>query len=68
MTSVEEVSFAKNLGMNVVITDHHETKDSLPPADAIINPKVSGENYPFLGLAGVGVAFKLFNGYKSKIE
>ncbi|MDK2950875.1 MAG: single-stranded-DNA-specific exonuclease [Kosmotogales bacterium] len=68
VTSVEEVSFAKHLGMNVVITDHHETKDSLPPADAIINPKVLGENYPFLGLAGVGVAFKLLTAINQKLN
>lgn len=68
VTSVEEVSFAKNIGMNVVITDHHETKDKLPPADAIINPKVAGERYPFLGLAGVGVAFKLLTAINQKLK
>lgn len=56
-----EIESAKNLGMDVIVTDHHQQPLDLPPADAIINPNISGEQYPFRGLAGVGVAFKLIS-------
>ncbi len=59
ITGVAEVSLAKNLGMDVVITDHHHAPDALPEALAIINPNVAGCAYPFKNLAGVGVVFKL---------
>ena len=52
-----EVKLAKELGMDVIVTDHHEVPDYLPPAYAIINPKQSGCPFPFKNLAGVGVAF-----------
>ncbi|MBF8250784.1 MAG: exonuclease RecJ [Deltaproteobacteria bacterium] len=52
-----EVKLAKELGMDVIVTDHHEVPDDLPPAYAIINPKQSGCPFPFKNLAGVGVAF-----------
>lgn len=59
ITALTEVKTAKNLGMKVVITDHHECKDELPEAEAVINPKRHDCNYPFKELAGVGVVFKL---------
>ena len=59
ITAVEEVAYAKQLGMRIVVTDHHECKEVLPPADAIINPKRNDSTYPFKELAGVGVTFKL---------
>jgi len=52
-----ELKLAKELGMDVVVTDHHEVPGDLPPAYAIINPKQSGCPFPFKNLAGVGVAF-----------
>lgn len=52
-----ELKLAKELGMDVIVTDHHEVPDDLPPAYAIINPKQSGCQFPFKNLAGVGVAF-----------
>lgn len=55
----ENVALARELGMMVVITDHHEAGGSLPEAEAVVNPKVSSSEYPFRDLAGVGVAFKL---------
>lgn len=59
ITAGEEVRFAKEMGTDVIITDHHECKSSLPEAAAVINPKKTGCAYPFKDLAGVGVAFKL---------
>lgn len=57
----EEVKYAKNNGIDIIITDHHvpsEEKKDLPDC-LIVNPLVSAENYPYKSLAGVGVAFKL---------
>ncbi|MGN0150184.1 MAG: single-stranded-DNA-specific exonuclease RecJ [Clostridia bacterium] len=60
ITAIGEVEFANLQGMDVIITDHHTCKDRLPTAaKAIINPKRPDCDYPFEGLAGVGVAFKL---------
>ncbi len=58
ITATTETEYAKELGINMVITDHHTLKDTLPNATAVINPKIKS-NYPFDALAGVGVAFKL---------
>jgi single-stranded-DNA-specific exonuclease len=59
ISSIEEITLANNLGMEVVVTDHHEPSTELPPAVAVINPKREDCSYPFRDLAGVGVAFKL---------
>ena len=59
ITAVDEVSYAKNKGIDVVITDHHACKEVLPPAAAVVDPHRSDCPYPFKGLAGVGVALKL---------
>lgn len=58
ISAVSEAAYAKDLGIDLIITDHHETLDNLPDAYAIIHPKLS-KNYTFKHLAGVGVAFKL---------
>lgn len=58
IASLEEALVAKELGIDLIITDHHEIQEELPEAFAIINPKNSSD-YPFQELAGVGVAFKL---------
>lgn len=59
ITALAEVKRAKRLGMDVIITDHHLPLDEIPPAKAVINPKLTGSKYPFSELAGVGVALKL---------
>jgi single-stranded-DNA-specific exonuclease len=58
VTAVEEIRFAKELGVDVVVCDHHEPGDELPPAVAILDPKRPDCPYPFKELAGVGVGFK----------
>jgi len=68
ITSIEEIKYAKSKGLRVIITDHHEAKDILPPADAIINPKRPDDNYPFKSLAGVGVVFKLLSALRQKVN
>ena len=59
ITGVEEVDYANSLGMDVVITDHHECKEVLPAACAVVDPHRSDCGYPFKHLAGCGVALKL---------
>ncbi len=58
ITNIEEVKRAKELGIDVIITDHHYPKELLPPADIIINPKLR-KDCPYPNLAGVGIAFLL---------
>ena len=59
ITAVEETAYAKSLGLDVVITDHHACKEVLPDAAAVVDPCRPDCPYPFKGLAGVGVALKL---------
>lgn len=58
ITAIEEIEYAKKIGLDVCITDHHECTENLPDAYAIINPKRKDDNSKFKMLAGVGVAFK----------
>ena len=59
ITGVEEARFARSIGMDIVITDHHECKEMLPEAAAVVDPRRVDCPYPFKHLAGVGVALKL---------
>ena len=59
ITAVSETKYAKELGLDVLITDHHECQNELPDACAIVNPRRPDCAYPFKELAGVGVVFKL---------
>lgn len=59
ITAVAEIAYAKELGMDVIVTDHHECKETVPDAWCILNPKQPDCPYPFKKLAGVGVVFKL---------
>jgi single-stranded-DNA-specific exonuclease len=59
ITADREIALAAGLGMDVIVTDHHEPKEALPHACIILNPKTPGSGYPDKGLAGVGVVLKL---------
>ncbi len=66
-TAVEEVEYAKSIGVNFIITDHHECRSDLPEALAVINPHRPDCEYPFKELAGVGVVFKLICAYEERV-
>ncbi len=57
--SPAEADFARELGLDLIITDHHQPAEALPNAYAIVNPKQPGDEYPDKELAGVGVAYKI---------
>ncbi len=59
ITAVEECEYAKSIGLDVIVTDHHECKEKIPEVYAAIDPKRKDCGYPFKSLAGVGVVFKL---------
>ena len=59
VTALEEVAYAVELGMEVIVTDHHQCLDSLPECAAVINPARPGTAYPYPNLCGAGVALKL---------
>ncbi len=62
ITAIEETEYANKLGMDVIICDHHQPKDELPKALAVLDPLKPQCNYPFNYLSGAGVAFKLAQG------
>ena len=59
ITANEEADYCRSIGMDLIITDHHECKDQLPDAVAVVDPHRADRTYPHTNLAGVGVAFKL---------
>lgn len=68
ITSVKEVDLANELGIDVIITDHHECQSEIPNALAIVNPKQEDCNYPFDMLCGCGVAFKIIQALTDEEE
>ncbi len=59
IAAYDPVARAKELGLTVILTDHHDVPEQIPPADAILNPKLIRESSPYRGVAGVGVAYIL---------
>ena len=68
VTVVDEAKFARELGISLVITDHHECAKELPDACAVVNPHRPDDTYPFKELAGVGVVFKLLCAMESLLR
>jgi single-stranded-DNA-specific exonuclease len=66
--SFEPIARANELGVDVIVTDHHNVADEQPPAVAVINPKRPDHSYPFIDLAGVGVAFKLVQALQTELD
>ncbi|MEO1299174.1 MAG: single-stranded-DNA-specific exonuclease RecJ [Cyanobacteria bacterium J06636_16] len=59
IAAVEPIAYARELGLTVIVTDHHDVPPEIPPAHAILNPKLIAEDSPYRGVAGVGVAYIL---------
>ncbi len=63
-----EISYANSLGIDTVVTDHHNVAETPPPAVAAVNPRFGGHLYTFSDLAGVGVAFKLVQALQKELD
>ncbi len=63
-----EIAYASELGMDTVVTDHHNVAETPPPSVAAVNPKFPGHTYPFRDLCGAGVAFKLVQALQTELE
>jgi len=68
ISCVEEVAYAKSLGMDMIVTDHHEPPSTLPETVATINPLLEGCFFPYKGLSGVGLAFYLIAGLRKGLR
>ena len=62
--ATDEVAYARSLGIDFIICDHHVADDVLPPAAAILNPKLEGSTYPCSHLSGCGVGYKLMQAFE----
>jgi single-stranded-DNA-specific exonuclease len=65
-TSHHEIAVARELGMDVVVTDHHQTDATMPPALAVLNPHRRDAHYPFKGLCSAGLAYKVVSAYQQR--
>lgn len=63
-----EIAYATGLGIDTVVTDHHNVAETPPPSVAAVNPKFSGHTYPFRDLCGAGVAFKLVQALQTELD
>ncbi|NIA15875.1 MAG: single-stranded-DNA-specific exonuclease RecJ, partial [Nitrospiraceae bacterium] len=64
----DAATMARQLGVDLIVTDHHQIEGELPDALAVVNPKREGESYPGYNLAGVGVAFQLARALTSRLD
>ena len=68
ISGIDEVKYANSLGIETIVTDHHEPLDELPSSIAVMDAKIKTNKYPFNQLAGVGVVFKLIQAIGIKLE
>ena len=68
ISAIEEIKYANSLGVDVIVTDHHETLEELPQAIAVVDAKRKDSTYPFKMLAGVGVVFKLIQAISIELK
>lgn len=64
----KEIEYATTLGIDTVVTDHHNVAETPPPSVAAVNPKFPGHKYPFKDLCGAGVAFKLVQALQTELD